>query len=267
MPGTATFDSTAPAARESEASRAGARGSLTIVIPCYHEADAIPELAVRLHAFHADEGRRRQLDFVFVDDGSADATHDLLVLHCADLPSRILRHPQNLGLTAALATGSRAATGALVGWFDADLTYAPDVLAQLARAVDGGASIATASCHHPLGRMEGVPPFRAMLSRLASRLYRVASGAPLHTFTCMVRVHRRDVLATLPLSAPGFLGVAESLLAAIAAGREVVEVPATLRARQRGASKMRVVRAGLAHLRLMFAALQQRIRAGRPAVR
>lgn len=263
MAGTSTFEAATRTLQSAHPRVVEFRSSLSVIVPCHQESAGIPELANRLRTFAATEGRLRVLEFIFVDDGSSDDTFDLLVLHCGDLPGRILRHPQNLGLTHALKTGSATAEGALIGWLDADLTYAPEILTQLAAAVDRGADIAVASCHHPEGRIEGVSWFRARLSRLASHLYRVASGRRLWTFTCMVRVHQRAVLAGLTMTRSGFLGVTESLLQALAEGRTVVEVPATLCARQRGSSKMRVVRTGLQHLALMLAALRGRLgRAG-----
>ncbi|MGA0868419.1 MAG: glycosyltransferase family 2 protein, partial [Planctomycetota bacterium] len=166
-----------------------------------------------------------------------------------------LRHPRNRGLTDALRTGTEAARHALVGWLDADLTYDPRLLPELAAALDEGADVAWASCHHPAGRMEGVPWLRRLLSRGASRLYGLATGRrQVHTFTCMVRVQRReDALRTWP-ERPGFLGVTEQLLRTLAAGSIAHELPATLRARRTGRSKMRIVPVIRAHLGLIVAA-------------
>ena len=85
--------------------------SLTVVIPLYNEADGIPALADRMRTFVAAESKRREVDLVLVDDGSADATHELLSRRFAELPATILRHSHNRGITAALMTGSGAASG------------------------------------------------------------------------------------------------------------------------------------------------------------
>jgi dolichol-phosphate mannosyltransferase len=227
-----------------------APASLTIVVPCKDEAAAIPALAAALRASLA--GAPRAIDLLLVDDGSTDATAELLERHFAGLPARILRHDRNLGLGAALATGSRAAAGDLVGWLDADLSYDPAVLLELARAIDGGAGLALASCHHQRGSVEGVGALRRCLSRAASRCYRLRTGAPIATFTSMVRVWRRDLLARCLPSRPDFLAPVESLLCALRRGARVVEVPAKLRARTAGRSKMRLLRTAAAHLRFLW---------------
>ena len=65
-------------------------------------------------------------------------------------------------------------------------------------------------------------------------------------------MYRRAVLDACPPSEPGFLGVTEVLLCALRRGYRVAEVPATLRRRRLGQSKMRVLRVGLGHLGLMW---------------
>jgi dolichol-phosphate mannosyltransferase len=237
--------------------------ALTVVVPLFDEAANVPALAEALAAFSSAERAVRPVEIVLVDDGSRDATPDLLYAHAPRIPARVLTHAANRGLTAALRTGTEAAAGDLVGWLDGDLTYPPAILSQLAAACDAGADVATASCYHPEGAVEGVPPWRLWLSKAASLGHRLASGARLHTFTCMVRVQRREVVDRCRASRGGFVGVTETLLRALRAGYRVVEVPATLRVRHGGQSKMRVIRVGLAHLRLMAANLTGRLIAER----
>src|SRR5688572_1544600 len=130
---------------------------MTVVVPCHNETANTDALARALAAFLSEEGRSRALDFVLVDDGSTDDTRARLLAMATALPAQVAAHPRNLGLTAALATGSARARGELIAWFDSDLTYAPSILGQLAQACDGGADIALASCYHPQGGVEGVP--------------------------------------------------------------------------------------------------------------
>ena len=104
------------------------------------------------------------------------------------------------------------------------------------------------------GRVDGVSWLRACLSRQASRLYRLATGRKVATFTCMVRVQRRDLLLATWPEREGFLGVTEQLLRVLARGARLVEVPAVLRARRSGRSKLVVMRAVRAHLGLVLAA-------------
>jgi hypothetical protein len=79
----------------------------------------------------------------------------------------------------------------------------------------------------------------------------------------MVRVHRRDALLACLPEEGGHLGVTGSLLALLARGARVVEVPATLRARTSGHSKLRAAGAILGHFRLLFFAVSARAGAAR----
>ena len=229
------------------------RRSLSVVIPLFQEEAAVPALARELAAFLERERCVRPVELVLVDDGSTDRTHQLLRAHFGGEAAEIRRHDRNLGLTQALRTGAEAANGDLIGWLDSDLTYEPHVLSKLALQIDAGADVACASCYHPDGGVDGVPPWRLWLSTLASRSYRRLTRAPLHTFTCMVRVYRKEVLAQCVPERGGFLGVTEVLLRALSRGYRVVETPAVLRRRQSGHSKMRVLRVGWQHLNLMRA--------------
>ena len=233
--------------------------SLSVVIPCYQEEASVAALAAQALAFVADEGRSRDIELVVVDDGSTDHTFERLQHELGGLEIQLLRHERNRGLTAALATGSKAARGELIAHVDADLSYDLALLGDLARRCDAGAQVAVASCHHPAGGARGVPRSRLLLSRMASRIYRLATGFRLHTFTSMVRVYRREVLAKCVPARSGFVGVTEILIRALRAGYRVEEVPAILRGRLAGASKMRTGRVAWSHAKLAGAALLRRV--------
>ncbi len=94
--------------------------SLTIVLPAYNEGDNVDVAVGRVLGVCADEAVA--LDLVLVDDGSTDDT----LARCQRLAGaapdrvRVLSHPKNLGLSAALRTGYEAARGAHVTWLPAD---------------------------------------------------------------------------------------------------------------------------------------------------
>ncbi len=81
----------------------------------------------------------------------------------------------------------------------------------------------------------------------------------LYTYTSMVRAYRRETLEACMPRRGGFLGVTEVLLRAIRDGHTVVEVPAVMRRRRAGQSKMRVLSVGLGHLGMMVALITRRL--------
>jgi dolichol-phosphate mannosyltransferase len=97
---------------------------VSIVIPVFNEAENVQPLAERLRRIFPDTGR--SLEFIFVDDGSADATlSELRKAQETDSRIRVLHFRRNLGQTAALAAGFHHARGEAVVTMDGDLQNDP----------------------------------------------------------------------------------------------------------------------------------------------
>ena len=215
-------------------------------MPFYNEAALLPELpAVCARIREALAGH--ELRLLAIDDGSTDGTTAGLA---AIGGLEVCIHETNRGVGAAMATGLREATGEAAVVYDPDEAYAASGLTALVDALKE-ADVATLSPYHEEGGVEGVGPLRLLLSRAASMLYRRRLRSPLRTFTCAVRAYRLpEALSLLPAPAD-FTAAAYLMAAALARGLRVVEVPAVLRVRARGTSKMRLLRTIRAHLRLL----------------
>jgi dolichol-phosphate mannosyltransferase len=233
---------------------------LAVVIPCHNEAESLAVLARELDRLAAALAGRYAVEFIFVDDGSTDATWQKLgELLGGRHDFALLRHEKNRGIAAAIATGIAAADSELVASLDADCTYAPLQLAALLARCSEEVDMVVASPYHPLGRVEGVPPWRLALSRSASACYRLVMRNKLHTYTSCVRVYRRSAVVHLPLAHSGFLGIVELLWQLDRRGGTIVECPAVLTARKTGQSKMRLGRTALAHVRFLLRAAWHRL--------
>ena len=93
---------------------------LSIVIPCYNEANNIASLVNKVL-----EAPVKNKEIIIVDDCSKDGTRAILEKEIRPLVSKILYHDVNQGKGAALRTGFQAATGDAVIIQDADLEYDP----------------------------------------------------------------------------------------------------------------------------------------------
>jgi glycosyltransferase involved in cell wall biosynthesis len=110
---------------------------VTVVIPAFNAADTIDETlcSVRSQTHH-------HLEIFVVDDGSVDATAEIVRRHCAeDHRVRLIQQP-NGGVAAARNRGIAEATGELVAPIDADDLWRPDKLEkQLAALRRGGEAV------------------------------------------------------------------------------------------------------------------------------
>lgn len=111
---------------------------LSVVVPCYNEAEVLWETHSRLTAVLSRLG---DLDFelIYVDDGSRDATARLLdELAALDSHVRVIRFSRNFGHQTAVTAGLEHASGDAVVIIDADLQDPPEVIeTMVARWRDG----------------------------------------------------------------------------------------------------------------------------------
>jgi len=233
---------------------------LSIVIPCFNEAQNVPTMASTLTPVVAELSRTCSVELLFVDDGSTDGTGPLLVQAFAAVPNvRIVAHPTNLGLGAAQRTGFAHCTGEVVVTTDSDASYPFSMIVPLLSYLQPGVDVVTASAYHPDGGVDSVSRYRIFLSRGASLLYRLLVDWRVHTYTCLFRAYRRAVVEQVPFESNGFLGVTEVLVNAMLMGFSVQEYPCRVRPRQHGASKAKIFRIVGSHLRLQGRLLWRRL--------
>ena len=199
---------------------------LSLVIPCFNEADNIAQLHQQLSAIQPELERRGGFELVLVDDGSSDDTFARLSSAFESWSNvQIVQHERNRGLGVALRTGFAQARGAVIVTTDSDGTYPFTSIPAMLDLLRPGIDIVTASPYHPSGGVDGVPAYRLLFSKGASAMYRVLLDPRLHTYTAMYRAYRREVIERIPTSADGFLMVTELLVGALLAGYHAAEFP------------------------------------------
>ena len=242
-----------------------ARTALTLVVPCFNEAGVLPSLAATLRQLSADFATEYEFRYVFVDDGSADATWLRLQELFGERPDvRLVRHERNRGLAAAILTGITHAETEIVCSVDSDCSYDPHQLAELVPLLEEDVAVVTASPYHPAGLVRNVPRWRLLLSKGLSLIYRSLFSLKLHTYTSCFRAYRRSRVMHVQVTEGGYLGVAEMLLELDREGARILEQPAVLECRLLGHSKMKVARTVGAHLGLIGHLLAQRLRGTAP---
>ena len=105
---------------------------ISVVMPCYNAAPFVRE------AVECVMGQTRgDVELIVVDDGSTDASRDLLhALAAAHGPRMRVLHQDRKGPYPARNLGLRHASGGLVAFLDADDYLSPDCLDKLANALE-----------------------------------------------------------------------------------------------------------------------------------
>jgi glycosyltransferase involved in cell wall biosynthesis/peptidoglycan/xylan/chitin deacetylase (PgdA/CDA1 family)/SAM-dependent methyltransferase len=119
---------------------------VSVVVPAYNASRTIDETLRSIRAqSHAN------LEILVVDDGSTDATPEIVLRHAAlDARIRLIRQP-NGGVAAARNRGIAEARGELVALIDADDLWRPDKIArQLQAMAQGGQRIGLVYCWYAL---------------------------------------------------------------------------------------------------------------------
>ena len=230
-----------------------ARTPISIVVPCFNEELILPYLSNTLVGVEAELAKEHAVHFVFVDDGSSDGTWaSLQNIFGGRANCTVIRHEVNRGVAATIMTGIRASETEVVCSMDCDCTYDPHELGPMVALLTPGVDMVTASPYHKLGKVLNVPEWRLFLSRTLSKMYGMVLRHQLATYTACFRVYRRSVVADVPLSRAGFIGVAELLGRLDLGGSGIVEYPTTLEVRILGRSKMKIVKTMAGHIELIF---------------
>jgi glycosyltransferase involved in cell wall biosynthesis len=116
---------------------------ISIICPCYNEADVIEEFVRRLSSVLSKNISAYEL--VCVNDGSTDSTlPKLLALQKEPLALRIIDLSRRFGKEAALAAGLDHASGEAVIIIDADLQDPPELIPQLVASWQDGNKVVVA---------------------------------------------------------------------------------------------------------------------------
>ncbi|MEJ2549003.1 MAG: glycosyltransferase [Gemmatimonadota bacterium] len=144
---------------------------LSVIIPCYNEGDRLGGTfdAIRTFASGTTEFTAG-IEWIFVDDGSTDATLALIEEHAAsEAGSRVVTLPANKGKGAAVAAGDSVARAPIRAFTDCDLSTPLASLEELPRLFEEfGADLVIGSRHTPWSRVVRAQP---LLRRLAGRLF------------------------------------------------------------------------------------------------
>ena len=167
---------------------------LTVVCPAFNEAGTIHGSIQTLASYLDSLGT--DYEIVVVSDGSTDATRQEATRDQGP-HVRVIEYERNMGKGYALRTGSRAARGEWIAWFDADLDIRPEALGRfLEVARRDGLDIVIGSKRHPESEVD-YPRKRRCYSWLYQQLIRALFQLSVRDTQVGIKLFRREALAAV----------------------------------------------------------------------
>jgi len=184
-----------------------------IVLPAYNEAKVLSKTLTKLR-------KQAYTDLVVVDDGSGDSTAEIAQREGA----KVLRHPINLGLGAALETGleyARRKGYDQVVTFDADGQHNPKDISKLLKYLGEADVVIGVRVLNP----EGMPAVKKLGNGLLNLLTGLIFGVYSKDSQSGLRAFNEKALDEVRVKANRYEVSSEILYEARRKGLKIVEVP------------------------------------------
>ncbi|MEJ0076760.1 MAG: glycosyltransferase family 2 protein [Alphaproteobacteria bacterium] len=168
--------------------------AVSVVVPVRNEADNVRLLADEIAA--ALDGRWT-FEIVYVNDGSADATGEVLAALKSERPYlRQIKHAMSCGQSAAVRSGVAAARAPLVATLDGDGQNDPSFIPALLHAFEHGRERVGLAAGQRVGRRSGA--YKKLQSRIANGVRGTILRDGTRDSGCGLKVFRRDAFLALP---------------------------------------------------------------------
>ncbi|HMB01533.1 MAG TPA: glycosyltransferase family 2 protein [Spirochaetota bacterium] len=201
--------------------------NLSVIIPCYNEAENLPLLLTKLTAVIK---KYPKYEIILIDDGSTDRTEETV---CGLLPSfsniKYLQCRRNFGKANALNIGFKSAQGDIVITMDGDLQDDPaEIPAMVTRLTEGYDMISGWK------KKRQDPLHKTLPSLFFNFITSLVSGIRIHDFNCGFKAYSKAVTESIDL-----YGELHRYIPVLAwwKGFKVTEMPVTHHKRKHGRSK------------------------------
>jgi glycosyltransferase involved in cell wall biosynthesis len=199
---------------------------LSVIVPVYNERNTVVEILRRMRAVDLPLDR----EFIVVDDGSDDGTHQVLA-QLGDSTVKILTHPQNRGKGAAIRTALAQITGDVVLIQDADLEYDPDDWPKLlAPLLKGRAQVVYGS--RMTGERRNMLYLHLLGNKMLSLVTNVLYNTTLSDMETCYKLFDREVLSSITLRSERFDFEPEVTAKVLRKGIRIYEVPISYAGRE-----------------------------------
>jgi glycosyltransferase involved in cell wall biosynthesis len=206
--------------------------SISAVFPAYNDAPTIGGLIDRTAKLLT--ALEREFEIIIVDDGSSDATLQVLEekqskyghLLC------VVHHPLNRGYGAALRSGFQASTKDLIFYTDGDGQYDPGELPLLLQRLTPEIGLVNG---YKIRRSD--PLYRIIVGKTYNLFVRLVFRLPVRDVDCDFRLIRQGLLRQANLESDSGVICVEIISSLQRLGCKMAEVPVHHYARQAGRSQ------------------------------
>lgn len=199
---------------------------ITILVPVYNEVSTLETIVKKLEE---TDFCGLEKEIILIDDYSTDGTRDLY----QKFPYKVLYHDYNQGKGAALRTGFKEATGAIIVIQDADLEYDPVDYAPLIKLIlDGKADV----CYGT--RLAGGKPSRSFMfthwlgNKFLSLTTNILYGSTLTDMETCYKAFRADFIKGIEIKSNRFDFEPEITAKVLKRGARLYELPVSYYGRE-----------------------------------
>jgi dolichyl-phosphate beta-glucosyltransferase len=168
----------------------GARPALSLVIPAYNEQARLPYTLSQIEDYICSE----QIDgeVIVVDNGSHDATSVVVQQAASRFPRLRLLRTDRRGKGLAVRSGVLGASGEIVIFADADLSWSVEDLSRFMALVDEQTPIVIGSREGHGARRVGEPGYRHIMGRVFNRVVQAMAVPGVEDSQCGFKALSRD---------------------------------------------------------------------------
>jgi len=231
------------------------------LIPVYNEAANLPVLADNLKSVLPSQDKF----YVFSDDGSTDASVELLQQLFQDLPHHVISDGNNYGPGHAFDVGFEwilehsTHNEDIIISLEADNTSDIALVPKMATIAGLNFDLVLASVYAQGGGFDKTSFFRKFLSFWANMLFRSFFNIKVLTLSSFYRTYKVSLLRQIKakygslIKEKGFICMLEILIKAVKVGAKVIEIPMVLHsAKRKGASKMKIFKTARTYIRFLL---------------
>ncbi len=215
---------------------------IVVLLPAYNEEASLPRLLPKLRDELSNFAEPYRI--VVCNDGSSDATAEVLAKWQEMIPLDVITHKINRGLGESARDLFEFAAEIsdpvdVIVRLDCDDTHEPQYIPSMIRRIREGADVVIASRFQPGGGQEGVNAYRTLISRAANLFMKVFFPMKgVRDYSCGFRAYRASVIKKaidtygnnfIQLKGLGFTGTLEKLVKLHLMGARMAEVPFVLR--------------------------------------